>query len=229
MLLIMLGGITSTVSKSTIMAVPGILYCLWREDEKKKYFSLLAIGVIILGFAFTKSQGMDAILYKLYTTIMLRTETANVSVDTRTDLMEIALGYSKDCLLLGYGTAGSHELISQGSGHTVHVYLLGLVVIAGYPAAVLMFIGISSLIIALWRHHEVYVAGYLTAHMLACLLTTVLNLSFQSLPFMIAGAALVQSMRLAESQQLSRQILARRTTPQAEQISENKPHDDRPH
>ena len=203
MLLIMLGGITSTVSKSAIMAVPGILYCLWREEEKKKYFAILGLGAVILGFAFTKSQDMDAILYKLNTTIALRTETADVSVDTRTDLMKTAWAHSKDCLLLGYGTAGSHALIGQGSGgsgHTVHVYLLGLVVIAGYPAALLMFTGITMLIVSLWRHREVYVAGYLTAHMLACLLTTVLNLSFQSLPFMIAGAALVQTMRNAESQ-----------------------------
>ncbi|MBM83109.1 MAG: hypothetical protein CMJ78_21315 [Planctomycetaceae bacterium] len=199
--LVFLGGIGASMSKSTIMALPGILYWLWREKQKKEVFATLAVFMTVAVLVLSQSSRVNNMVHKISTTIERRATYVDTSISTRTELIEVAVDYAKDCLFLGYGTTGSYKLISQSTGHNVHVYYIGLTVIAGVPAMLLLTIGMMMQTFRLWRLGEVYFAMFLLAHMLACLLTTVLYLSFQSLPLMVAGAIIPQTIRWFEERQ----------------------------
>ena len=200
--LICICGIGASMSKSTVMALPGILYWFWRDRDKKRIFAIVTLVMVASTLVLSQSSRVSNIVEKIVTTVERRATYVDTSIDTRTELIEVAVDYAKDCLLLGYGTNGAFKLISQSTGHNVHVYYLGLVVIAGVPAMFLLTIGMLMQIIRLWKLGEVYFAFFVIAHMLACLLTTVLYLSFQSLPIMVAGAVIPQTVRWLENQRL---------------------------
>ena len=193
--LALLLGFMVTVSKSMILAIPGILfYFLWREPEKRKFlFSATVAGLIGLGLLAQSNTG-PAQLWELVNEAMQhRLDGAKDSFGERSKLVEIALDYSKDCLLLGFGTEGTMIRISENTGNTVHVFYLGLVVIAGYPAAALVITGLLLIVGMLWRQREYNIAIYLIAHLLAISVMTVLFLSFQCGPFMIAASVLASN------------------------------------
>ena len=191
-LLLMLGFIT-TVSKSMIMAGPGLLfYFLWREPQKWRLIQATAVlvGLVMFGLHLRGNAPLE--VWDLVNDAAAhRLDYADHSFEERSDLVRIALEYSKDCLLLGYGSEGTQLRISQASGNTVHVFYLGLVVIAGYPAAILIVLGFLLICANLWRQREYNVAIYVVAHMLSLTVMTVLYLSFQTAPFLIAASVMV--------------------------------------
>ena len=190
--LVLLMGFVSTVSKSMILALPGMLfYFLWREPEKRKFlFSAIVVGLIGLGLLAQSNTGPMQLWELASDAASHRWGGADSSIEERTELVRIALDYSKQCLLLGFGTEGTMIRISEDTGNTVHVFYLGLVVIAGYPAAALVITGFLMTVGTLWRQREYNVAIYLAAQLLAISVMTVLYLSFQSGPFMIAASVL---------------------------------------
>lgn len=191
--LTLLLGFVATVSKSMILAVPGMLfYFLWREPQKMKLIkaTVFLIGLALFGLNL-RGNSPVAVWDLANDAVMHRLEGVDHSFEERGDLVEVAFEYSKDCLLLGYGTEGTFLRVSQDSGNTVHVFYLGLVVIAGYPATILVVIGFSMIVFGLWRQHEFNVAIYLITHMLALTVMTVLALSFQTAPFLIAASVFV--------------------------------------
>ena len=64
--------------------------------------------------------------------------------------------------------------------------------IAGIPATLLLMWGMWSQLSGLWKIGEVSTAAFVAAHLIACLVMTVLTLSFQNLPFMVGGAVLAR-------------------------------------
>ncbi len=198
-------GFMSTVSKSMILSFPGILfYFLWREPEKRKFlFSALAMSLIGLELLSHTNTGPAQLWELANEAAQHRLGGVDNSIEERSELVRIALDYSKQCLLLGFGTQGTMIRISESTGNTVHVFYLGLVVIAGYPAAVLVGAGLLLILGKLWAQREYNIAIYLTAHMLALTVMTVLCISFQYGPFMIAASVLASNdmranMRLPE-------------------------------
>ncbi len=193
---LLLGGLTSTLSKSAVLAIPGLAYYLKRDDRRSTVLWHVAwmVGLVVLVGVYT---GHAARIYDAFlAALQRRTATVGESVDTRWHLINVALSYLPDCVVLGLGVNRSAALMSQDAGYTVHVFFLGLVITGGIPAAMLQTGGMVALCWKLWRQREIYFAGMLAAHFLASLLTTVLLLSFQSLPIMIAGAVAVQTERL---------------------------------
>lgn len=190
------GGLASTLSKSAILALPGIAYYLKRDQYRLRVLWHVAwiVGVIVLAGTYTGHAGR---IYEAFmATLQRRTATVSQSVDTRWHLINVALNYWPECVCFGLGVNRSAALMSQDAGYTVHVFFLGLVIIGGVPAALLQTGGMVSVCWRLWQHREVYFAAMLAEHFVASLLTTVLLLSFQSLPIMIAGAVLVRTERM---------------------------------
>jgi hypothetical protein len=190
--LTLLLGYTATVSKSMILAVPGLLfYFLWREPEKRKFFlAAVIVGLVGLGLLAQSSAGPSIMWDLALEAMQHRLDGAENSYDERSKLVEIALEYSKECFLLGFGTEGTMIRISESTGNTVHVFYLGLVVIAGYPAAALVITGMLTIVGTLWKQREYNIAMYLTAQMLAISVMTVLCLSFQYTSLMVAASVL---------------------------------------
>ena len=188
-------GFMSTVSKSMILSFPGMLfYFLWREPEKRKFlFSALIMSLVGLELLSHTNTGPAQLWELANEAAQHRLGGVDNSIEERSELVRIALDYSKQCLLLGFGTQGTMIRISESTGNTVHVFYLGLVVIAGYPAAVLVGCGLLLILGKLWAQREYNIAIYLTAHMLALTVMTVLCISFQYGPFMIAASVLASN------------------------------------
>ncbi len=197
--LILLGGMASTISKSILFATPGILYYLFYCEPKKRHvFSLLFASTIFVGFVLERSHGLENLANTVTETTSYRLEHAGDSVANRSQLIQIAMDYSQECYLYGFGIEGTRARMMQSTGNTVHVFLIGLVLVGGMVTVALFLAGVATLFTGLWRDGERNYAMYLAAHMLGCLVATVLMLSFQYLPFMVAGAVFVRSRRLAE-------------------------------
>jgi len=199
----------TTVSKSVILAVPGMLfYFLWREPEKRKFLlSAVVVSLIGLGLLSQSSTSIWQMLDLANDAAQARLLGAENSFDERSNLVQIALEYSRQCLLLGFGTEGTMIRISENTGNTVHVFYLGLVVIAGYPAAALVTIGMLLIIGTLWMQRDYNLAIYLVAQMLALCVMTVLYVSFQYAPLMIAASVLAANDMRASAQRLQRRSL----------------------
>ncbi|MFM9966612.1 MAG: O-antigen ligase family protein [Planctomycetaceae bacterium] len=196
LLLLLLGGIASTVSKSAILAVPGLLfYFFWREPEKGRVLRWLVvvggIGLVI----FNGGANLGEMFDKLNATVEVRLSNADTSIGDRSHLAQVAFDYSSECLLMGYGTEGTYRVMTSqaGMGQTVHVFYLGLLLIEGWTAVLLTILGFLGLFASLWSLRKYNDAIMLGAHLLAISVTTVLYLSYQYYPFLIAAAALVRA------------------------------------
>jgi len=196
-LLVLVAGLLASVSKSILLAAPGLCFYFWRDGEKKRIVPVLLLATLFGSMAIDHLWGLDEIWDKMNQTADSRIQHTDTSIDTRWELVEIALDYAGECYLFGYGTEGTLQRIGDATDSTVHVYYLGLVVIAGVPAAILLTLGMLLLAKDVWQAGEVNIAVFLAVHMAACLVMTVLLLSFQSLPFMVAGAVLVRKTRPA--------------------------------
>lgn len=189
-LLVLVLGLLSSVSKSVLLAAPGLLFYLWKERQKGHVLPALALaaGLGVAGIQWF--YGWEDFVDRLVETLDARMQNTESSIDTRAELIAIAADYVPQCIVYGFGTEGTHARISEAADNTVHMYYLGLVVIAGLGAAALLMWGMWLQLRQLWAQGDVCFAAFLAAHLLACLVMTVLLLSFQSLPFMLAGAVI---------------------------------------
>ena len=211
-LLLLLGGIASTVSKSAILAIPGLLfYFFWREPQKVRVLRWLVVAGAIGLLALSRGTNLVELVDQLNSTVEFRLSRADTSVSDRAYLARVAFEQSDECLLLGYGTEGTYTVMTSraGVGQTVHVFYLGMLLIEGWAALILTVIGFLSLLVSLWSMKKYNDAIMLGAHLLAISVTTVLYLSYQYYPFMIAAAAIVR----AQSERSAPRHPQTRTTP----------------
>jgi len=187
-LLSLLGGMLATMSKSNILALPGLCYYFWREPHKKQFLALLTLLVVGLAVVYSQTEGLKSTWHLASQAVQRRIELAGTSLERRIEVLRYAMQYTRDCLWLGYGVAGTRGVFLRDTTNTAHIYYLGLVIIAGLPGAALWGIGVGSLLAGLVRRRESIFAMYLVSHLSACLALTVLNLSAQSLPLLVAGA-----------------------------------------
>ena len=195
-LLLLLGGIASTVSKSAIIAVPGLLfYFFWREPEKSRVLRWLTAASILGLLVFNRGASLSELVDKLDAVVEFRLSNAETSFDDRAHLARVALEHSDECKFLGYGTEGTYSVMTSrgGTGQTVHVFYLGLMLIEGWAALGLTVLGFLFLFVSLWTLQKYNDAIFLGAHLLAISVTTVLYLSYQYYPFLIAAAAIVRA------------------------------------
>ena len=91
LLLLLLGGIASTVSKSAILAVPGLLfYFFWREPEKARVLRWLVAASMLGLLVFNRGASLAELVDKLNAVVEFRLSNADTSIDDRTHLAEVA-------------------------------------------------------------------------------------------------------------------------------------------
>jgi len=184
----LLAGMLATMSKSNVLALPGLCYYFWREPRKKQFVAILVLFAIGFTVIYSRAENLESMWHLASQAVQRRLELASTSLDRRLEVLRYAMQYAKDCLWLGYGVAGTRMVFLRDTTNTAHIYYLGLVIIAGLPGAVLWGIGVTSLLIGLIRRNQPVYAMYLIAHLLACLALTVLNLSAQSVPLLVTGS-----------------------------------------
>lgn len=147
MLLLLLGGIASTVSKSAIMIVPGLLfYFFWREPEKGRVLRWLVAASVVGLLVFNRGASVAELVDKLNAVVEFRLSNADSSLSDRAHLANVAFEHSDECMFLGYGTEGTYRVMMSkaGMGQTVHVFYLGLVLIEGWIALGLTMLGFHA-------------------------------------------------------------------------------------
>ncbi len=213
-LLLLLGGLASTVSKSAILAVPGLLlYFFWREPEKTKVLRTLAIVLVAGMLVLSRGANVLEVIHHLWETVEYRLTYVDESVGDRTYLARVALEHAGDCWFLGYGTDGTYTIMNSRAsmGQTVHVFYLGLILVAGWPAFGLATLSFLIMFATLWRFREFNYAVFLGTHLMAISVVTILYVSFQYAPFVIAGAVIAQAQQAMTLQSQLGQRPPRRT------------------
>lgn len=194
-LLLLVLGLMATLAKSSIFAGAGLTYYLLKEPNRR---GVLVVGVILATMCvglFATSSGIRGATTRVYETVAYRVDKAGFSFYERTSTLRFSLRYLSRCSIIGMGTEGTTRELQQHFGNTVHVFHIGLVLIAGFPAAVLQWSGIGMLIVSSFRCGQRPAAVMLMCHMLALCTMTILMTSFQYVPFMICASILNYQLR----------------------------------
>jgi len=214
-LLVLSIGLVSTLAKSSIFAAAGMSYYVLREPNRR---GVLAVALLLImggGALFATSSALRQTVNMVSTTLEYRLDKAGSSLYERTSTLRFALSYVPRCSIIGMGSEGTHNELRQHLGNTVHVFHLGVLLVAGLPAAMLHWSGIALLIGSTWRSGQHPAAVMLCCHMLGLCTMTLLMLSFQYVPFMVGAAVLNYQLnhdeqRALENEQLARQAAAAR-------------------
>lgn len=98
MLLLLLGGIASTVSKSAIMIVPGLLfYFFWREPEKGRVLRWLVAASVVGLLVFNRGASVAELVDKLNAVVEFRLSNADSSLSDA-HLANVAFEHSDECM-----------------------------------------------------------------------------------------------------------------------------------
>jgi hypothetical protein len=189
-LLLLSLGLLATLAKSTIFACAGLAYYLLKEPNRRGVVVVAAILIAMCAGLFTTSARLRNATARVYDTVTYRVDKAGFSFYERTSTLRFSLGYLGRCSVIGMGTEGTTKELRQHFGNTVHVFHIGMVLIAGFPAAVLQWTGFGMLIASSFRSGQHPAAIMLLCHMLALCTMTMLMTSFQYVPFMICASIL---------------------------------------
>lgn len=189
-LLLLSLGLLATLAKSAIFACAGLAYYLLKEPNRRGVVVVGAILVAMCMGLFATSGRIRSATTRVYDTVTYRTEKAGFSFYERTSTLRFSLRYLSRCLIIGMGTEGTTKELRQHFGNTVHVFHIGLLLTAGFPAAMLQWTGFGMLIVSSFRSGQHPAAVMLLCHMLALCTMTMLMTSFQYVPFMICASVL---------------------------------------
>lgn len=204
-------GMLATLAKSAIFATAGLFYYLVREPNRR---GVLVVGTLLLGMLaglFATSDGLRKTTSRVYDTVSYRVDKAGFSFYERTSTLRFSLRYLSRCSLIGMGTEGTTRELRQHFGNTVHVFHIGMVLIVGFPAALLQWTGYGMLIMSSLRSGQHPAAVMLLCHLLALCTMTMLMTSFQYVPFVICASILGYQLNHNEQAALVRSRAARAT------------------
>jgi hypothetical protein len=209
-LLLLSVGLLATLAKSAIFVGAGLAYYLFKEPNRR---GILVVGVLLVtmsaGLLSTSARLRNA-TNRVYETVTYRVDKAGFSFYERTSTLRFSLQYLSRCSIIGMGTEGTTKELRQHFGNTVHVFHIGMVLIAGFPAAVLQWTAFGMLIVSCFRSGQHPAAIMLLCHLLALCTMTMLMTSFQYVPFMICASILNYQLKHNEQEAVFRLKTARR-------------------
>tara|TARA_R110002072_G_scaffold303099_1_gene493506 strand:+ start:237182 stop:238384 length:1203 start_codon:yes stop_codon:yes gene_type:complete len=197
-LLVLVLGLLATLAKSTIFASAGLAYYLFKEPNRRGVLVVAAIVLAMCAGLFTVSPRIRNATSRVYDTVTYRVDKAGFSFYERTSTLRFSLRYLSRCAIIGMGTEGTTKELQQHFGNTVHVFHIGMVLVVGFPAAVLQWTGFGMLIVSSFRSGQKPAAVMLFCHMLALCTMTMLMTSFQYVPFVICASILNYQLRYNE-------------------------------
>ncbi|MFP6764306.1 MAG: hypothetical protein VB858_11830 [Planctomycetaceae bacterium] len=185
-------GILATLAKSAIFAIPGLIFYLIHEPNRKGVVRLGLVFATVSCCLYLYSPAVQWLVHDVAESISHRIGYLHVSLWERTSTLRFALSYVPECYLLGLGYAGTHYELTQHLGNTVHVFHVGLPLIGGLVCALLHYLGII-LMIHQARRRQAPLVVFMIGQLLAVCTMPVLMHSFQYIPYMLTGAVVVAS------------------------------------
>jgi hypothetical protein len=195
MVLLAICGLCSTVSKEAIVVVLPLAYWAYREGLKTSLANVLRCGVLCAAVVAVKPGVVSNVWQSFRNAASYRVSGTGESISVRTRLIDESLELSGECTFLGYGFEGSGARMVDRAGHNVHVYFLGMILICGLPGTLLLIWGLGLMIWEAWRTGQTPAFIMLVATSAILCTHTVVLLSIQSLPLMLAGTAVAQRAR----------------------------------
>ena len=199
-------GMLATLAKSSIFAIPGLLYYLYREPNRTGVLRLIGGMALLAAGAFTWSSSARWLAFDVMTSVSHRLEYLDFSLWERMSTLRHAFSYISECYVLGLGYAGTHYELTQHLGNTVHVFHVGLPLIGGLVCAVLHYIGIFILIRKSRELKHGPLAVMMIGQMLAVCTMPVLMHSFQYIPYMLMGAVIVTAQTAMAKKPVSQPV-----------------------
>lgn len=207
MLLILLSlGILATLAKSSIFAIPGLVYYLYREPNRTGVSRLILGGSAVVACAFAMSTSLQWAVLDHFDSLLYRLQYLDVSLWERSSTLRHSLSYVPECYLFGLGYAGTHLELTQHLGNTVHVFHVGLPLIGGLACALLHYSGIFLLVRkASQLKHEPLVVLMIGQLLAVCTMPLLMH-SFQYIAYALIGSVIVSS-EMAMAPRTARQLL----------------------
>lgn len=218
-MVILLLGLTATMAKSTIFILPGLLFFLWKEPNRRGVVTMLSITGFLSFAAFAVSGKLQETIEAWNTSITYRVDRVGNSFDERSSTLQFALSFLDDCYITGLGYKRTLLVLTQHLGNTVHVFHVGLILIGGLIMAVLHSLGIGLLMLRLKRLDQMPATMMMLGQVLAVCTMTVLMLSFQYLPYMICGAIIDWQLRRAAVPEAARKTAGQPLSSQSRLLS----------
>lgn len=186
-------GILATLAKSSVFALPGLIYYLIREPNRTGVVRLI-VGLSLLSVCvFFYSPTVQWQVYDFFESLSHRIGYLDDSLGERRSTLRYAMGYVPECYVIGLGYAGTHFELTQHLGNTVHVFHVGLPLIGGLVCAVLHYIGVFVLIRrSLKLKHEPLAVLMIGQHLALCTMPVLMH-SFQYIPYVLIGGVIVTS------------------------------------
>jgi len=202
-------GIMATLAKSAIFAIPGLVYYLIREPNRRGV-AQLATGFAVLSCGlYLYSPGVQWLVHDIAESISHRIGYLHISLWERTSTLRFALSYVPECYLLGLGYAGTHYELTQHLGNTVHVFHVGLPLIGGLVCAMLHYTGILLMLYYARQIRQRPLVVFMIGQLLAVCTMPVLMHSFQYIPYMLTGAFLMASRPVPEARAAAQPVYSR--------------------
>ena len=192
-LLVILAGVAAAMSKQAVFGVLGLAWYLAKAGWRQWLVGAFVVLGCVIGFALFLPETTDRVVGQFAETAEYRKSYSDDALSERFDLVGAAVRSLPDCMFLGFGPRGSYEeMWRNGQPFYVHVYLIGLAMLGGVPAALLMCVGWLNLLWRLRQKADGEWSIFLVVALLGLQCHPAVLMSWQTLPILIAGALVAQ-------------------------------------
>ncbi len=192
-------GMIATLAKSTIFAIPAMLFFLVREPKRNRVLTALGCLAVAALVALTVSADVQNSVASVSDSLGHRVENTEFSVYERMSTLTYALKLVSECVIVGMGYNGTSITLTQHLNNTVHVYHVGLILIGGMVCTVFHYWGFCLMMKEAVSVRQLPIVVAILSHWLSVCTMTVLMHSFQYTPYLMSGAIL-QSCAVAREQ-----------------------------
>lgn len=183
-------GMVATLAKSTIFAIPALLFFLVCEPRRNRVLAMMGVMGLIGVAVLTFSPEIQNSLMSVFDSLTYRVENAEFSVYERMSTLRFALQLISDCALIGMGYNGTSLMLTQHLNNTVHVYHVGIILIGGGLCGLFHYWGYFLMIKEAISLRQYSIVVVVLSHWLSVCTMTVLMHSFQYTPYLMCGAIL---------------------------------------
>lgn len=210
MLSLLLIGLVATMAKSTIFAIPAIMFYLYWEPNRWKVMARFGGLAAVLGLVVFFSPALQLKIENVIASVTRRADGLDFSMYERLSTVRFALGYVPECYFVGLGYEGTAMTLTQHLGNTVHVFHIGIVLIGGLVGAVLHYAGYGVMLrdAVKLKHYPLVVMVF--SHWLSVCTMPVLMLSNQYIPLILCATILFAASEQAELNEMQAAIEAKR-------------------
>lgn len=186
-LLVLVIGIGATLAKSSVFAIPALLFYLYWEPSRWKLLSRASALTVALGLVVMVTPEVQHRIVNFVDGLNRRAEGVDHSMAERLSTIRFAAEFIPECYFFGLGYEGTSRTLTQHLGNTVHVFHIGIILIGGMVGAILHYSGMFLMLRDALSHKQWPVLMTVLSHWLSVCTMPVLMMSNQYIPVLICA------------------------------------------